>query len=67
MRNYLLVILCLFLYFKSSGQTCSEDKVQVILSVQTDRFAENSWTLSSADSIYAKVDDSEYFQAACKH
>lgn len=63
MRNYLLVILCLFLYFKSPGQTCSEDKVQVILSVQTDRFAENSWTLSSADSIYAKVDDSEYFQA----
>lgn len=44
------------------GQDCPTDQVSIILRVETDRWAENSWTLSSGDSVYTQVDQSDYFQ-----
>ena len=62
MRKYLLVFIGLLFLNNIYSQSCSQDQIELILRVQTDRFAENSWTLASGDSIYVKVDDSEYFQ-----
>ncbi len=44
------------------GQICSDDKVQIVLRVETDRWAENSWTLGSGDTIYTMVDRDDYGQ-----
>ena len=63
MRKFLLVSIGFFLFNFTYAQICPTDKVTVILKIQTDKWAENSWTLGSGDSIYTMVDDSEYFQA----
>ena len=62
MRKILLVPFFFFFFTSIYSQTCSPNQVELVLRVETDRFAENSWTLASGDSIYAMVDDSEYFQ-----
>ena len=63
MRIYLLVYISLFFCINIYGQVCSDDKIQVVLRVETDRWAENSWTLGSGDSIYTMVDRNDYGQA----
>jgi len=62
MRKYLLAIIGLLFFTTTYSQVCADDQVMVILKVETDRWAENSWTLGSGDSVYLKVDESEYFQ-----
>lgn len=60
MRKYLLILLnCLFFY-SAFGQTCSDDFVSVVIRVETDKWAENSWSLGSADSLYTRVDRTDY-------
>ena len=60
MRKILLAFFGLFCFIMMYSQTCSDDQVMVILRVETDRWAENSWILGSADSVYANVDRDEY-------
>lgn len=62
MKIYLLAFIVFFLSTNIHGQVCSDDKIEVILRVQTDKWAENSWTLGSGDSVYTSVDRDEYFQ-----
>jgi len=62
MRIYLLVFIGFFFCTNIYGQVCSEDKIQVVLRVQTDKWAENSWTLGSGDTVYTSVDRDDYFQ-----
>jgi len=62
MRKYLLVLIGLFFFSNIYSQTCSDDKVMVVLRVETDKWAENSWTLGSGYSIYTMVDKDTYFQ-----
>ncbi|MEM6321095.1 MAG: lysyl oxidase family protein [Bacteroidota bacterium] len=63
MSKPLLTFLFIASFFTSlSGQDCEENQVTIVLKVVTDKWAENSWTLGSGDSIYTKVDDESYFQ-----
>ncbi len=62
MRKILLAFIGLLFFSNIYGQTCSEEEVMVVLRVETDRWAENSWTLGSGDTIYTMVDQDSYFQ-----
>ena len=62
MRKYLLALIGLFFFSSIHSQTCSDDKVTVVLRVKTDKWAENSWTLGSGDSIYTMVEKGTYLQ-----
>lgn len=62
MRKYILTFIGLFFFTLANSQTCADGKVQVVLRVETDKWAENSWTLGSGDSIYTMVDRDSYFQ-----
>lgn len=60
MIRVLLIFISLFWIYIAQGQTCAEDQVSIVLRVETDRWAENAWTLSSSNTVYTMVDESQY-------
>lgn len=62
MKRILFILICWFFPGVVDAQVCPNDALMVVLKVETDRWAENSWTLGSGDTIYTQVSDRDYFQ-----
>ena len=61
MRKFILILVGLFYYTLAAAQVCPEGSVMVTVKITTDKWGrETSWTLSSIDSLYGKVNKNEY-------